>query len=141
MHVGKEVGWLLVTAAALLAAACQTQGRAGSPGLSTLTGNQYGYGIERHKGQSVRVCGRLTERESRWAVEYVPRQGDVFFHGNPAVLIAGCAGAAPRLDRDGCLTGRIAAVDGSLSPPPRRLHDDMPIDRDWFLHPQCPARS
>ncbi|HEY0012851.1 MAG TPA: hypothetical protein VGB79_08370 [Allosphingosinicella sp.] len=129
----------MLAATALLAAACQTQGGARSPDPPTLSGNQYGYSIDRHKGRTVRVCGRLTERESRWAVEYVPRQGDYFFHGYPAVLIAGCAGSAPRLDRDGCLTGRIAAVDGSLAPPPRRLHDDMPIDRDWFLHAQCSA--
>ncbi|HZF96011.1 MAG TPA: hypothetical protein VEZ20_14205 [Allosphingosinicella sp.] len=141
MHVGKEVGWLLVAVAALLAAACQTQGRAGSPGLPTLSGTQYGYGIERHTGQTVEVCGRLTERESRWAVEYIPREDDFFFHGYPAVLIAGCAGAAPRLDRDGCLTGRIAAADGSLVLPSQRVWDDMPVSRDWFLHPICSARG
>ena len=139
MPIGKRIGPSLVTAAALAAAACQSLERTSPAELPTLTGNQYGYGIERYQGRTVRVCGRLTERESRWAVEYVPRQGDFFFHGYPAVLVAGCAGAAPRLDRDGCLTGRIAAADGSLVLPSRVEWDDMPVSRDWFLHAQCSA--
>ncbi|HEY0012850.1 MAG TPA: hypothetical protein VGB79_08365 [Allosphingosinicella sp.] len=129
-----------LAAALLLAAACQTQGGARSPDLPTLSGDKYGYDIEQYRGRTVRVCGRLAQRESGWGVEYIPRQGDFFFfHGYPAVLVAGCAGAAPRLDPDGCLTGRIAAADGSLSPPPRNEWDDMPVNRDWFLHAQCSA--
>jgi hypothetical protein len=66
----------------------------------------------------------------------VSRPGDALFHGHPAVLIAGCP-HAPRLDRSGCIVGRVAAEDGSLAPPPRQVHDDDPVSRDWFLHAQC----
>jgi hypothetical protein len=125
-------------AALLLAAACQTSQR--SSALPTLAGTDTGYGIEAYRGRVVRVCGRLVQRESRWAVEYVSRPGDTLFHGYPAVLIAGCP-HAPRLDRSGCIVGRVAAEDGSLSPPPRQVHDDDPVSRDWLLHAQCRARD
>lgn len=127
-----------LAAAALLAAGCQAGPRMDRTDMPKLAGTQYGYDIERFRGQTVRVCGRLVQRESHWAVEYIPREGDAFFHGYPAVLIAGCQ-ETPRLDRQGCLAGRIAAIDGSLNPPPRRIDDDTPISRDWFLHPQCSA--
>jgi|SRR5215217_127612 len=121
-------------------AACRTVTPAPSPDVPRLIGNQYGYDIERYKGQMVRVCGRVVDTQFGVAVEYVPRPGDFFFHGSPAVLIVPCGSARPSPDADNCILGRVAARDGSVTPPPRTSTDDRPVDRDWFLHPQCPAR-
>lgn len=133
-------GWLCrrlaFAAVVVLSAACQTGRPSPAAVLPMLAGTHSGYGIETYRGRVVRVCGRLAQRQSRWAVEYVPRPGDAFFHGYPAVLIAGCD-AAPRLDRNGCLVGRVAAEDGSMNPPPRSVRTNDPYSLDWFLHPQC----
>lgn len=132
--------FLAAASASILVAGCRTGDNSAASPPPTLDVDANGYRIERYPGQTVRVCGRLTQNEGRHAVEYVPRPGEVFFHGPPVVLLAPCAGRAPRLDRNGCLTGRVAAIDGSMRPPPQNLHDDSPVSRDWFLHVRCPAR-
>lgn len=115
-------------------AACQTDVR---PDLPTLAGTGSGYGIEDYRGQTIRVCGRLTRREDHWAVEHVPRADQSYYHGYPAVLLVSCGSAAPQLDRNGCFTGRVAAKDGSFAPPARAVRDNLPVSRDWFVHAPC----
>jgi hypothetical protein len=132
---------LAAAAASFLAAGCRTGDDIAAASPTTLDVDANGYRIERYSGRTVRVCGRLSQYEGRHAVEYVPRPGETFFHGPPVVLLAPCASGAPRLDRDGCLTGRIAAIDGSMTPPPQNVHDDSPVSRDWFLHVGCPRAA
>jgi hypothetical protein len=99
------------------------------------------YDVQRYRGRTIRVCGRLAQIEGRWAVEHVSLPGEVYFHGPPAVFVLSCTGQSPRLEHDGCLTGRIARQDGSLRPPAQPTDmGDAPYDYDWFLHPQCPSR-
>ncbi|MDP8994588.1 MAG: hypothetical protein M3N07_06375 [Pseudomonadota bacterium] len=75
-------------------------------------------------------------------MEHIPGPGEVYFHGYPKVLVVPHDAQPPRLDRDGCITGRIAARNGALTlPTPRTvLTDDSPVDRDWYLHAQRPAQ-
>jgi hypothetical protein len=127
-------------AASILIAGCRTGDAAAAAAPAALGVDADGYRIERHRGQIVRVCGRPAQFDGRPAIEHIRRPGETFFHGPPTVLLVPCGGAAPRLDRDGCITGRVAALDGSMNPPPRTLHDDRPVSPDWFLHLQCPAR-
>jgi hypothetical protein len=129
---------ILVAAASGLGA-CRT-GPAPAPAeIPTLAVENYEYGIRRFVGQSVRVCGRIMRYESEWGVQRVGEAGEIYFHTPPTVLIVPCGAAPPRLDSDGCITGRVAARDGRLElPAPRTvLQDDSPVDREWFLHPQC----
>ena len=132
--------WRAVFAAACVASACQTA-RTVSQDVPTLAIEDFAFDVERHRGRTVRACGRLVQIESRWAVEHVPRPGEVYFHGAPAVFLVPCAGQPPRLDSDGCITGQVARQDGSLAAPAQRTDmGDAPYDYDWFLHPQCRAQ-
>lgn len=126
-----------IAAIALLLAGCEAARQSSAMEVPTLAGNEFGYDIQQYRGRTVRVCGRAAQHVSRFAVEYIPKAGDTFFHGYPAVLVVPCDGEEPRLDRDNCLTGRVAAADGSMNPPARNIHDDRPVDRDWFVHAQC----
>lgn len=117
----------------LLVGACQTQ----TPEVPALGWEMYGRSLERFRGQTVRVCGRLTRIGEHWAVEHAPHADQSFRHGNPAVLVVPCGTGEPRLDREGCLAGRIAAENGSLDPPPQQVRDNSPVSPDWFLHAQC----
>ena len=134
-------GLQLSMIAALSVAACHAGGRAVSPDVPTLAVENHEYNVERHRNQTIRVCGRVVKRDSRWAVEHVPTPGEFFFHGYPAVFVVPCGAGPPQLDRDGCLVGRVAAEDGSLNPPPQVLDSDEPVSYQWFLHPQCPPRQ
>ena len=124
----------------LLVSACQTRAGAAENQAPQLAVTDHEFQVRRHVGQTVRVCGRLTQYEGDWAVQHVPAPGETYFHGYPAVLVKGCGATAPRLDPGGCITGRVAARDGGLTLPAARVvvADDSPIDRDWLLHPQCP---
>jgi hypothetical protein len=121
------------------ASACQTRAGAAESEAPQLAVTGHEFQVRRHIGQTVRVCGRLTRIEHDWAVQHMPAAGETYFHGYPAVLVKGCGAAPPRLDRGGCITGRVAARDGGLTLPAARtvVADDSPIDRDWLLHPQC----
>ena len=133
-------GLQLSIIAALSVAACHASGRGVSADLPTLAVENYEYNVQRYRNQTVRVCGRVVRRGSRWAVEHVPSPGEVFFHGYPAVFVAPCTAGPPQLDSRGCLVGRIAAEDGSLNPPPQILDSDEPVSYQWYLHPQCLQR-
>lgn len=123
-------------------AACQSTFNSGSEYLPTLAVENHRYDVQRYRGQTVRACGRLVRRDSDWAVEHVAPPSEIYFHGAPAVLVIPCGARPPRHDGDSCITGRIAARDGRLTLPlPRRVvEDDSPVDREWFLHPQCRSR-
>jgi hypothetical protein len=138
-HGADKLPCRAIALVAVLATACQTGAQSGYEQTPTLAIENYEFNLRRHIGRTVRVCGPLVEYEGEWAVQAVPEPGEVYFHGYPAVLVVPCGGEPPRLDRDGCITGRIAARDGALTLPPTRrvVRDDSPVDRDWFIHPQC----
>jgi hypothetical protein len=127
---------LTISAAMGMIAACATvdDPRATAPTLSV---NSSGYNVEGHKGRTVRVCGRLAWVEGRWAVQHVQRPGEFFLHGLPAVFVAGCGGAVPTLDRNGCVTGRVTRENGTLDESRRVVTNDSPWTHYWIVHPQC----
>jgi hypothetical protein len=117
-------------------AACRTVTPAPSPDAPTLMLEDYAFNLSPHHGETVRVCGRIVQVRSHWAIEHVRQEGELFFHGAPAIFLAWSGSRAPRLDRNGCITGRIAREDGSLVPPVQPTNtSDAPYDYDWFLHP------
>jgi hypothetical protein len=137
----------LAVAAVLVASAfglgaCRSGAARSAADVPTLAIENHEYGVRRYVGRTVRVCGRLTRYETDWGIERVTEPGEFYFHGLPTVLIVPCGAEPPRLDSDGCITGRVAARDGRLELPARRtvLQDDSPVDREWFLHPQCRRR-
>lgn len=129
---------LILSASLAATVACATAAGVG-PEVPTLSVNSAGYRVTRYKGRTVRVCGRLAQVEGRWAVQHIQRPREFFLHGLPAVFVATCDQTPPRLDRHGCLVGRIAREDGSLDEPRSVLTDDSPFTHYWLLHPQCPA--
>lgn len=137
----------LATAATLVTliaglAGCYAGGRAASPDVPTLAIEDYQFNLRRYIGQRARVCGQVVREGGHWGVARLPVSGEFYFHGRPTILVIACGDEPPRLDRNGCITGRVAAEDGTLTPVPNRsgLQDDSPVDREWFLHPHCPRR-
>ena len=127
---------------ALAAIACvsgETATGGASDNAPTLALEHLAYNIERYKGRTIRVCGRIvqSERLPSFSVEHVPEPGEVFFHALPKVFLATCGREAPRLDSQGCIAGRIAREDGSLEIPAAVTSSDAPVNYEWFLHPQC----
>jgi len=104
-----------IVTAAVLVAACQTVERMHSASVPTLAIEDHAFNVRRYVGRTVRVCGRVVADESEWAVQRVPGPGEFYFHGLPAVLVMPCGAAPPRLDADGCITGRIASRNGAFA--------------------------
>ena len=109
--------------------------------VPTLAVENFEFNLRRYIGRSVSVCGRVVRERKHWGVARIPPPGEFYFHGPPTVLVSSCGDAPPVLDVDGCVTGKVAAEDGTLALAPKRVvqWDDSPIDREWFLHPQCRA--
>lgn len=130
--------------AAVSGSACRRTVDAQRGDVQTFAVSDLAYSIERHRGQTVRICGALGPSEDAgiWRLEDLRATEASQIHGRPAVLIAACGGNRPPLDRRSCLTGRIARRDGSLTYPPGApvAVDDVRTNYEWFLHPQCPSR-
>ena len=126
-------------AAVMIISSCAAPIGARGAEIPTLAVENHEFNLRRYVGQNVRVCGRVVREGPHWGVARIPPPEEFYFHGPPTVLVIACGAAPPSLDRAGCITGRVAAEDGSLRLAPRRnvQSDDSPIDRDWFLHPQC----
>jgi hypothetical protein len=95
------------------------------------------------KGQIVRVCrGRLTRLDPPTRREWqFAALGESFRHG-AGVRVKPCGDAAPSLDSQGCLQGRIARADGSMAEPAPDesvLVASAIVSFVWYLHAQCPA--
>lgn len=93
------------------------------------------------KGRTVRVCrGRLDQiiptDHREWAFSAI---GERFPHG-AGVNVKACGDAAPIVDSQGCLTGRVARPDGSIAEP---APDEGVIvstaihSYTWYLHEIC----
>jgi hypothetical protein len=105
--------------------------------------NILGYSIEKYRGQTVRICGRLSSLgDGIWSIETIENPEPFYWHGRPAVFVVACADQDPKLDSDGCLTGRVALKDGSIEIPQNSqvVRDFTPRNPDWFVHPQCSGR-
>lgn len=99
---------------------------------------------ERYLGQVIRTCGRFYnpffEAPRRWALEEPTPAGN---HVS-TVLVVPCPSSKPEPTREGkCITGRMAALDGSLRQPKSaitviNLHSSS---QPWYLHEQCPAAA
>jgi len=94
-----------------------------------------------YRGRMIRVCGAATFerwRDSEWILA-MPRASG--YH--PAeVHVLSCGQVRPRRDSEGCITGRIARRDGSLTPlapdEPRIVSSSI-VSYEWFLHARCPS--
>lgn len=96
------------------------------------------------RGQVVRTCGiqfrriDVTEQHNMWQISIPTSVG-----WHPAELdVLKCGDQEPKLDREGCITGRIARHDGALRVPGP---DDIIVSDPgrtpyWALHAQCPTR-
>lgn len=112
--------------------------------VPTLAIEGFEYPVQRYIGRTVRVCGSLEEYEGELAVVHIPEPGEFYFHGSPAVHVLPCRAETPRLDRNSCVTGRVAARDGNLSIHPARWRireDHTPVDKNWVVHMQCRRSS
>ena len=103
--------------------------------------------IKQLRGETVRVCDgawsstRRTEngRVLGWMYSNyteTPRRSQVSLQ-----VAAACGTKRPRLER-GCLTGRIAREDGSLTLSDTAVVGSHGIaNYEWWLHPQCAPSS
>jgi hypothetical protein len=129
-----------VLAVAALAAGCQTV--MSNSEIPTITVSELARDLDRgqasFRDRNVRVCrgrlDRMQPAESRkWAFAAV---GDPFPHG-ASVFVNSCRGE-PVPDSQGCLQGRIAPPDRSLSDPSERVISSSIIESyDWYLHVNC----
>lgn len=132
--VGAVIGRAcLVVVAAVLAGASAAPAPRQTVGLVDLVRNAQSY-----RGRTIRTCGqRLVPGDSVWHL-ILP----LGRHG--ARLLVVPSHDRPSLDRNGCITGRIARRDGStgLGEPgePGVVADDI-VDYTWFLHERPAARS
>lgn len=128
---------ILAAVAIVAAAACATSVLpAGGETVPLLT---LALDPEAWRGREVRTCGPTFQghpAENMWQLSMPHGR-----HG-AGILVPGCAGAAPKRDSKGCVSGRIARRDGSIEPTregePQTISSAM-ISHDWFLHPQCRA--
>lgn len=95
-----------------------------------------------YRGKQVRTCGTdfLPHRDGEaWQLSVPYAEG----RHSASVHVIGCQGRPPHRDSEGCITGRVARSDGSLTVPPvldivvRSAPDSLP----WYIHEQCPARG
>jgi len=95
------------------------------------------------KGRMVRVCrGRLTPVTPASLHRWELSGPETTYPYGAIVLVQTCGAARPQLDREGCLTGRVARADGSVRERAAGENEVMTagttISHTWYLHPQCP---
>lgn len=122
------------------AAACASLAPADNvPTLSTLVAAM---NAEKYRGRVIRTCAPIYE-------QYFKSSPDVWGLTQPAatahhpatILVIPCPGSRPVPTQAGkCITGRVAARNGTLVPPQHgaRGFSSSPISSPWYLHEQCP---
>lgn len=136
--------WVLLIGG-LSASSCRTTPSNSADSQPQITAEEFVLNAHRYGGRAVKVCGRLSAppRDNlRWGLsEANAAEGDRY-HGPMTALVLPCPSTTPRLDRNGCLTGVVARRDGSFEQPPLTPTTVVvpPINNEWFLHAQCPAR-
>lgn len=139
----KNKAALAAVAAALTVAACCTTRGAGLPDPPTIALEQLMPQIERYRGRTVRTCGQLDgpRPDRTWIITSLKQPEEYNTHGRARTLVMPCANTPPRLDLEGCISGRVAQKDGSLNYPPGPITiEDGSNSLYWHLHPQCPAQ-
>jgi hypothetical protein len=121
---------------ALVLAACATT-RASAP-VETIPLIHLATHIEDYRGHTVRTCGPEFHRAADGRPEWLLTVPGAFGHHPAGVRIVSCPTQSARTDRHGCITGRIARADGSVS----LAGDPGPVSSAvisgvWFLHAQC----
>lgn len=98
------------------------------------------------RGRTVRTCGSQLQpawgasgEVANWRLSVRDPTGP--YHFPAIVILPSCNGERPRMERGGCITGRIAREDGSLDDPDVEIIGSHQImNYEWWLHPQCPSR-
>jgi hypothetical protein len=129
---------IALPAGAALVAACATPSPS-EPAVATLSVAEFARTAEQLKGRTVRACdGKfyeiydLSDKLIGWTFAKSSVQGYHPVH----IYIGSCGATKPKLDRQGCLTGRVARPDGSMN----RDNWDLTVSSDvanynWYLHP------
>ncbi len=129
-------GAALIGLVAAGAAGCASMASPDSP--PTIDMVQLIQHIRSYRDRTVRTCGtRLVYSENAWDLQ---RPSGLSYHSAHMRIVA--CGARPVLDGDGCVTGRIARRDGSVSldgPEGEGIMTSEVIDYTWYLHEQCGA--
>lgn len=99
---------------------------------------------DEYVGRTVRVCAPDYKEVYKSSGEWALGGPDPAGHHYSRVLVIPCRSSKPEPTAAGkCITGRVAAFDGSL----RRPKSDItainlpPSSRPWYIHEQCPAAA
>ncbi len=138
--MGLSTSCLMIACVGLGAAACAAlQSQSAGP---TVPHFEIARNAERYLGQVIRTCASVYEpyvpSSTRWAlIEPPPAR-----RHEGTVMVIPCRSSPPERTRAGkCITGRVAALDGSLRKPTSEITviHTRPNSDPWHIHEQCPA--
>ncbi len=96
---------------------------------------------EKYKNQVIRTCAPMYQQRFQstpevW--ELVQPEG----RHPETVLVIPCRSTVPLPTTEGkCVTGRIAALDGSLRKPEIEVFSSSPLSEPWYIHELGPAAA
>ncbi len=96
---------------------------------------------EKYKDQVIRTCGPIYQQrfQSTPKVWELIQPAAVGYH--PATVLV-IRRPAPQPTTEGrCVTGRVAALNGSLRKPELEVFSSAPLSEPWYIHEQCPANA